>query len=142
MKTLFATIILAGIFSCQYHNPAFKSVSVEAYERIIADSSVVRLDVRTAKEFAEGQTSMSCNQTLLRKHLPPYHATEPSPSTVEAGNVARPLQICLQRRVTRSLNSILVLRMDHRWKLHREITLLLKYTYLSIHYYSVSKNNT
>ena len=52
MKTLFATIILAGIFSCQYHNPAFKSVSVEAYERIIADSSVVRLDVRTAMEFA------------------------------------------------------------------------------------------
>ena len=65
MKTLLATIILAGIFSCQYHNPAFKSVSVEAYERIIADSSVVRLDVRTAKEFAEGHIAKTLNIDVL-----------------------------------------------------------------------------
>ena len=66
MKTLFATIILAGIFSCQSPNPAFKSVSVEAYERIIADSSVVRLDVRTAKEFAEGHIAKTINIDVLK----------------------------------------------------------------------------
>lgn len=69
MKTLFATIILAGIFSCQYHNPAFKSVSVEAYERIIADSSVVRLDVRTAKEFAEGHIPNAVNIDVLQPNF-------------------------------------------------------------------------
>lgn len=69
MKTLFATIILAGIFSCQYHNPAFKSVSVEAYERIIADSSVVRLDVRTAKEFAEGHIPNTVNIDVLQPNF-------------------------------------------------------------------------
>lgn len=66
MKTLFATIILAGIFSCQSPKPAFKSVSVEAYERIIADSSVVRLDVRTAKEFAEGHIPNAVNIDVLQ----------------------------------------------------------------------------
>ena len=69
MKTLFATIILAGIFSCQYHNPAFKSVSVEAYERIIADYSVVRLDVRTAKEFAEGHIPNAVNIDVLQPNF-------------------------------------------------------------------------
>lgn len=69
MKTLFATIILAGIFSCQYHNPAFKSVSEEAYERIIADSSVVRLDVRTAKEFAEGHIPNAVNIDVLQPNF-------------------------------------------------------------------------
>lgn len=66
MKTLFATIILAGFFSCHSPNPAFKSVSVEAYERIIADSSVIRLDVRTAKEFAEGHIPNAVNIDVLQ----------------------------------------------------------------------------
>lgn len=66
MKTLFATIILAGFSSCQSPKPAFKSVSVKAYERIIADSSVVRLDVRTAKEFAEGHIPNAVNIDVLQ----------------------------------------------------------------------------
>lgn len=66
MKTLFATIILAGFYSCLSPKPAFKSVSVKAYERIIADSSVVRLDVRTAKEFSEGHIPDAVNIDVLQ----------------------------------------------------------------------------
>lgn len=66
MKTLFATIILAGLLSCQSSKPGFRSVSVDEFQHLIADSSVIRLDVRTAKEFDEGHIPNAVNIDVLQ----------------------------------------------------------------------------
>lgn len=54
MKRFFITMMAAisTMLGCQAQS--FRSVEVEEFEKIIADSAVVRLDVRTDKEFAEG----------------------------------------------------------------------------------------
>lgn len=66
MKTLFATIILAGLLSCQSSKPGFRSVSVDEFQHLIADSSVIRLDVRTAKEYDEGHIPNAVNIDVLQ----------------------------------------------------------------------------
>lgn len=66
MKTLFATIILAGLLSCQSSKPGFRSVSVDEFQHLIADSSVIRLDVRTVKEFDEGHIPNAVNIDVLQ----------------------------------------------------------------------------
>lgn len=65
MKTLLATIILAGLLSCQSSKPGYRSVSVDDFQHLIADSSVIRLDVRTAKEFDEGHIPNAVNIDVL-----------------------------------------------------------------------------
>lgn len=66
MKTLLATIILAGLLSCQSSKPGYRSVSVDDFQHLIADSSVIRLDVRTAKEFDEGHIPNAVNIDVLQ----------------------------------------------------------------------------
>lgn len=66
MKTLLATIILAGLLSCQSSKPGFRSVSVDEFQHLIADSSVIRLDVRTSKEFDEGHIPNAVNIDVLQ----------------------------------------------------------------------------
>ena len=66
MKTLLATIILSGLLSCQSSKPGFRSVSVDDFQHLIADSSVIRLDVRTAKEFDEGHIPNAVNIDVLQ----------------------------------------------------------------------------
>lgn len=66
MKTLLATIILAGLLSCQFSKPGFRSVSVDDFQHLIADSSVIRLDVRTAKEFDDGHIPNAVNIDVLQ----------------------------------------------------------------------------
>lgn len=66
MKTLLATIILAGLLSCRSSKPGFRSVSVDEFQHLIADSSVIRLDVRTAKEFDEGHIPNAVNIDVLQ----------------------------------------------------------------------------
>lgn len=66
MKTLLATIILAGLLSCLSSKPGFRSVSVDEFQHLIADSSVIRLDVRTAKEFDEGHIPNAVNIDVLQ----------------------------------------------------------------------------
>lgn len=66
MKTLLATIILAGLLSCQSSKPGFRSVSVDDFQHLIADSSVIRLDVRTAKEFDDGHIPNAVNIDVLQ----------------------------------------------------------------------------
>lgn len=78
MKTLLATIILAGLLSCQSSKPGYRSVSVDDFQHLIADSSVIRLDVRTAKDTSPTpSTSMSYNPTSFRKPSLLYHANAP-----------------------------------------------------------------
>lgn len=46
---------LCSLFGCaQSTDYPFESVGVDEFEEIIADTSVVRLDVRRSEEFAEG----------------------------------------------------------------------------------------
>ena len=58
--------LLWGFFSCQAQNKGFESVSVETFEKVIADTSVVQLDVRTAEEFADGHIENAINIDVLK----------------------------------------------------------------------------
>ena len=66
MKRIFAMGIFSailGFFSCNAQNPdnAFKSVEVEEFAKVIADTAVIRLDVRTPEEYAEGHIDNAVN---------------------------------------------------------------------------------
>lgn len=58
---------LLGLFSCnaQSSDNAFRSVEVEEFARVIADTAVVRLDVRTPEEYAEGHIDNAINIDVL-----------------------------------------------------------------------------
>lgn len=58
-------MIFSSFFSCQ--NPeGVESVSAEAFAKIIAnDTTIIRLDVRTAEEYAEGHIEGSINIDVL-----------------------------------------------------------------------------
>ena len=66
--SLFGAIF--GLFSCNAQNEksdsAFKSVEVEEFAKVIADTAVVRLDVRTADEYAEGHIDNAINIDVLK----------------------------------------------------------------------------
>lgn len=54
--------ILCGLFGCSAESKGFKSVSVIEFAECIADTTkVVRLDVRTAEEFASGHIESAIN---------------------------------------------------------------------------------
>ena len=59
---------ILGLFSCnaQSSDNAFKSVEVEEFAKVIADTAVVRLDVRTADEYAEGHIDNTINIDVLK----------------------------------------------------------------------------
>lgn len=69
--------IIMGIFTLLFsasgsasaqnpETPAFKTVGVEEFEKIIADKNVVRLDVRSAEEYAEGHIEGTMNIDVLQ----------------------------------------------------------------------------
>lgn len=59
------TMIFSSLFSCQKLE-GVESVSAEAFAKIIAnDTNIVRLDVRTAEEYAEGHIEGSINIDVL-----------------------------------------------------------------------------
>ena len=51
-KIIIMSIItmLSSLFSCQAQNKGYKSLSADDYEKAIADTTVIRLDVRTRSE--------------------------------------------------------------------------------------------
>lgn len=51
---------MMGIIGCNAHE-SYRSVSVEDFESLIADVNVIRLDVRTAEEYAEGHIALAWN---------------------------------------------------------------------------------
>ena len=61
-----------GLFSCNAQSEksgsdnGFKSVEVEEFAKVIADTAVVRLDVRTADEYAEGHIDNAINIDVLK----------------------------------------------------------------------------
>ena len=64
MKKIFIMSIitmLSSLLSCQAQNKSYKSLSVDDYEKAITDTTVIRLDVRTAEEFADGHIRGAIN---------------------------------------------------------------------------------
>lgn len=57
---------LCSIFGCQAQNTKEHSLSVAEFDKHIADTSVVRLDVRTVEEYAEGHISKALNIDVLK----------------------------------------------------------------------------
>ncbi|NLV52769.1 MAG: rhodanese-like domain-containing protein [Bacteroidales bacterium] len=63
--SIFSAIL--GFMSCNAQSDEFKSVEVEAFSTIIADTNhVVVLDVRTAEEYTEGHIDNALNIDVKR----------------------------------------------------------------------------
>lgn len=57
--------MLCSMFACNAQTNDFKSLSVEEYAKAIEDTMVVRLDVRTPEEYAEGHIEKTLNIDVL-----------------------------------------------------------------------------
>lgn len=57
---------LSSLFSCNAQTEGFKSVEVNEFEKVIADTTVVRLDVRRPDEYAEGHIEGARNIDVLK----------------------------------------------------------------------------
>lgn len=68
MKTILMGILtmLCGLMGCNAQTEGYKSLSVEAYAKAIEDTLVVRLDVRTAEEYATGHIAGTRNIDVLK----------------------------------------------------------------------------
>ena len=58
--------MLCALIGCNAQNEGFKSLSVEEYAKAIEDTTIVRLDVRTAEEYADGHIEKALNIDVLR----------------------------------------------------------------------------
>lgn len=66
-KLLFLSAMLCSLLGCNAQTEGFTSLSVEDYAKAIEDTAVVRLDVRTAEEFAEGHIANTLNIDVLKE---------------------------------------------------------------------------
>lgn len=67
MKRLMGIItMLCSLFGCSAQTEGFKSLTVKEYAKTIEDTAIVRLDVRTAEEFAEGHIAKTLNIDVLK----------------------------------------------------------------------------
>lgn len=68
MKKLIAGLfgIVCSICGCTAQDNNYKSLDVEAFEKAIADTLIVRLDVRTAEEYADGHIANTINIDVLK----------------------------------------------------------------------------
>ena len=55
-----------GLFGCKAQKAQFRTVDAEEFAEIIADTSVVLLDVRTADEYREGHIKDALNIDVLK----------------------------------------------------------------------------
>ena len=90
MKKIFIMSILtmlSSLSSCQAQNKGYKSLSADDYEKAIADTAVIRLDVRTAEEFANGHIRGAINIDVLksdfRRELPKRQAKQECRSYID-----------------------------------------------------------
>ena len=58
--------MLYSLFGCSAQTEGFKSLTVKEYAKAIEDTAIVRLDVRTAEEFAEGHIAKTLNIDVLK----------------------------------------------------------------------------
>lgn len=79
MKKIFIMSIitmLSSLLSCQAQNKSYKSLSADDYEKAIADTAVIRLDVRTAEEFANGHIRGAINIDVLKSDFGRCHSSQ------------------------------------------------------------------
>ena len=68
MRKIFIMGILGtlfGLMSCNAQTAGFKTVDAKAFAKVIADTAVVVLDVRTAEEFKAGHIEGALNIDVL-----------------------------------------------------------------------------
>ncbi len=58
--------MLCSLFGCSAQTEGFKSLTVKEYAKAIEDTAIVRLDVHTAEEFAEGHIAKTLNIDVLK----------------------------------------------------------------------------
>lgn len=58
--------MIGNIFGCSAQTTGFKSMSAEDFEKAIADTAIVRLDVRTVEEYTEGHIANTINIDVLK----------------------------------------------------------------------------
>ena len=67
MKKLMGILsMLCTLFGCSAQSEGYQSLSVEEYATAIEDTTLVRLDVRTAEEYAEGHIANTLNIDVLK----------------------------------------------------------------------------
>lgn len=58
--------MLCSLIGCNAKSEGFKSLSVDEYAKAIEDTTIVRLDVRTAEEYADGHIANALNIDVLK----------------------------------------------------------------------------
>ena len=68
MKKIFMIIsaVLCNLLGCTAQQQNFESLDVEAFEKVISDTSVVRLDVRSIDEYASGHIAKAINIDVMK----------------------------------------------------------------------------
>lgn len=67
IKLLGILIMLCSLFGCSSaQTQGFKSLTVDEYAKVIEDTAIVRLDVRTAEEYADGHIANTINIDVLK----------------------------------------------------------------------------
>ena len=67
IKLMGILIMLCSLFGCSSaQTQGFKSLTVEEYAKAIEDAGIVRLDVRTAEEYADGHIANTINIDVLK----------------------------------------------------------------------------
>lgn len=67
IKLMGILIMLCSLFGCSSaQTQGFKSLTVDEYAKVIEDTAIVRLDVRTAEEYADGHIANTINNDVLK----------------------------------------------------------------------------
>ena len=68
MRKIFMIIsaVLCNLLGCTAQQEKFESLNVDAFEKVISDTSVVRLDVRSIDEYASGHIAKAINIDVMK----------------------------------------------------------------------------
>ena len=68
MRKIFMIIsaVLCNLLGCTARQQNFESLDVKAFEKVISDTSVVRLDVRSIDEYASGHIAKAINIDVMK----------------------------------------------------------------------------
>ena len=68
MRKIFMIIsaVLCNLLGCTAQQQNFESLDAEAFEKVISDTSVVRLDVRSIDEYASGHIAKAINIDVMK----------------------------------------------------------------------------
>ena len=68
MRKIFmiSSAVLCNLLGCTAQQQNFESLDAEAFEKVISDTSVVRLDVRSIDEYASGHIAKAINIDVMK----------------------------------------------------------------------------